>query len=192
MEQWGQEPAKKTAFINAFMSGCWNKSGRFDYLVELMSYLDIHSFGKVLNNKAIESDPYFNTGGPSGESLHFKGQVIPRYKFTIAFENAIAKDYVTEKFFQPLVAGSVPIYLGAPNVEDFAPGDNCYINVNSFASVKELAEYLLLLDNNDELYNEYLKWKKLPLRSGFEARLKFTSPDIIERLISLVRGKFVK
>ena len=30
-----------------------------------------------------------------------------------------------------------------------------YIDVNDFSSAKELAEYLLHLDKNDDLYNEY-------------------------------------
>lgn len=38
----------------------------------------------------------------------------------MAFENVIAMDYVTEKFYDPLIAGSVLVYLGAPNIADFA------------------------------------------------------------------------
>lgn len=34
-----------------------------------------------------------------------------------------------------------------------------YIHVDEFASAKELADYLYLLDKNDELYNSYFKWK---------------------------------
>lgn len=34
-----------------------------------------------------------------------------------------------------------------------------YIHVDDFASPKELAAYLHLLDKNDELYNSYFKWK---------------------------------
>lgn len=34
-----------------------------------------------------------------------------------------------------------------------------YLHVDEFSSAKELAEYLHLLDKNDELYNSYFKWK---------------------------------
>lgn len=60
----------------------------------------------------------------------------------IAFENAISKDYVTEKFFNPLVIGSVPVYLGAPNIEDFIPGKNSFVDVRNFDSPKDLADFL--------------------------------------------------
>ena len=50
-----------------------------------------------------------------------KLETIKAYKFTLALENAIAEDYVTEKVYDPLIASSVPVYLGAPNIDDFAP-----------------------------------------------------------------------
>lgn len=36
---------------------------------------------------------------------------------------------------------------------------NSYIHVADFESPQKLAEYLKLLDKNDELYNSYFKWK---------------------------------
>lgn len=34
-----------------------------------------------------------------------------------------------------------------------------YIHVDEFDSPRELAEFLHILDNNDELYNSYFRWK---------------------------------
>lgn len=36
-----------------------------------------------------------------------KVETLKRYKFSLAFENSNEEDYVTEKFFQSLVAGTV-------------------------------------------------------------------------------------
>lgn len=49
----------------------------------------------------------------SDEFLHF----VARYKFTLAFENAVCEDYITEKLWRPLTVGSVPIYWGSPSVQ---------------------------------------------------------------------------
>ena len=40
---------------------------------------------------------------------------------------------MTEKFYDPLLTGSVPVYLGAPNVAEHAPAAQCYIDVRDFA-----------------------------------------------------------
>ena len=34
-----------------------------------------------------------------------------------------------------------------------------YVSVDDFASPRDLAEYLQILDANDTLYNEYFRWK---------------------------------
>ena len=46
------------------------------------------------------------------ELQHFLG----RYKFIIAYENGVCEDYITEKFWRPLLVGSVPIYYGSPTI----------------------------------------------------------------------------
>jgi len=143
--------------VCAFISSPFHKSGRLDYLKTLMNYLDIHSYGKVLRNKIIEKDIGRQT----------KLDILANYKFTIAFENAIAKDYVTEKFYDPLIAGSVPIYLGAPNINEFAPGDKCFIDVNSFDGPESLAKYLISVSEDNELYQSYFSWKTNNFRNSF-------------------------
>ncbi|CAF1357130.1 unnamed protein product [Adineta ricciae] len=40
------------------------------------------------------------------------------YLFTISIEDSLTFDYISEKLWQPLMIGSVPIYLGDPNVYD--------------------------------------------------------------------------
>ncbi len=156
-------PKKKTKYLNAFISSTFNQSGRLEYFKELMQHLEIDSYGKVFNNCRLQGDD---------KSHKAKESLIANYQFTIAFENSISQDYVTEKFFQPLAAGSIPIYLGAPNVDDFAPGDKCYINVNDFESPKKLALYIKKLQKDNQQYQEYFEWKKQPFRPGFTRLLE--------------------
>jgi len=37
---------------------------------------------------------------------------------------------------------------------------NSYIHVDQFNSPKELAEYMIYLDKNDDLFNQYFLWKE--------------------------------
>lgn len=149
------KPADRLAAL--FMSSPFNRSCRLEYASELMRHLDVHSYGKVLQNRQLVPD--------QGRST--KLALIAGYKFTLALENAIGEDYVTEKFFDPLVAGSVPVYLGAPNVDAFAPGERCFINTADFGSPKVLAQYLLDLQHDDAAYQTYFAWKQQPFRPSF-------------------------
>jgi hypothetical protein len=175
-------PSSKSAENPAtmFISSGVNRSGRLEYATELMRYLNIHSYGQVLNNRPI---PPPDRGRPT------KLEIIAGYKFNLAFENAIGQDYVTEKFFDPLVTGTVPVYMGAPNIESFAPGDKCFINTADFGNPRELAEYLLHLHHDNAAYMEYFAWKARPFRPAFQVLLSKVDGPPFARLCELVRAR---
>lgn len=156
-----------------------DRSGRTEYVRELMEHMTVASYGRVLRNRAL----------PLDEGRATKLKVIARYPFTLAFENSVTRDYVTEKFFDPLIAGSVPIYLGAPNVEDFAPGDRSYIDVTNFASPRDLAGFLNELAEAPERYAEYLAWKQRPLRRGFVEMVERQRTSGLCRLCMVLRER---
>ena len=54
----------------------------------------------------------------------------------------------------------VPIVMGArPEDYERAAPYKSYIHVDDFEGPKELADYLKKLEENDDLYNEYFRWK---------------------------------
>ncbi len=150
-------PKQPGKLISFFASNWIEYSGRTGYAVRLMRHLEMDCFGKCLNNRSIINDQWTET----------KMAIIANYRFNLAFENAIDTDYVTEKFYEPLIAGTVPVYLGAPNIEDFAPGGHCYIDARDFKGPKELAWYLHYLEQNEDAYGQYLEWKEKPFRRRF-------------------------
>jgi hypothetical protein len=151
------QPKTEPAPAVYIASSAVNRSGRTEYVRELMQHITVDSYGRSLHNRTFAEDRGRET----------KLATIARYKFTLAFENSIARDYVTEKFFEPLIAGSVPVYLGAPNVADFAPGERCYIDTTDFAGPRELADELLRLASDERAYQEFLAWKTQPLNEHF-------------------------
>lgn len=178
IDKFGHPVLEKTAPspAAAFISSPFDQSGRVPLLESLMQEMPIDSYGKILRNC---DAPVEASGGA-------KRAVVARYKFTIAFENPICTDYVTEKFFDPLLAGSVPVYLGAPNVEEFAPGDHCYIDASRFDGPRALARHLMALANDDALYAELLWWKSRPLRPSFRGMIDKIRTNPFERLAKLI------
>src|SRR5690606_26281037 len=125
-------PKTSTAAVAMFQSSNVNLSGRDRFMKELSQQIEVHSYGRFMNNRALEG---------SDRGRETKIETIGRYPFCIAFENSVCDDYVTEKLYDPLWAGTVPVYFGAPNVADFAPRHS-YIDATNFSGPRELAAYL--------------------------------------------------
>ena len=65
---------------------------------------------------------------------------------SICFENAQnIPGYVTEKIFDPMFAGCIPVYWGAPNIIKHVPAE-CFIDFSQFNDYQELYKYLKALD----------------------------------------------
>ena len=140
----------------AFVSSTWDKSGRRAYMRELLTRLQVDSYGRYMRNKRLWFD--------KGEQT--KLRVLGKYAYTLAFENSVCPDYVTEKFFQPLMTGTIPIYLGAPNIDEFAPGDDCFVNAADFPDPAELAAFIETADPN-----QFHVWRRKKLRPSFRDKL---------------------
>jgi alpha-1,3-fucosyltransferase len=79
--------------------------------------------------------------------------------FYLSFENALCKDYVTEKLYRPLNEFIIPIVFNGANTSLYAPPKS-YIDVNDFDNVEALVEHLKYLMNNPDAYMKYFWWKK--------------------------------
>ncbi|CAG2059436.1 unnamed protein product [Timema podura] len=156
-------------------SGCNTPSQRDVYVEELMKYIPVDSYGACLQNKKLpENLLYPSDGTDSDEFLHF----ISRYKFALAFENAVCEDYISEKLWRPLAVGSVPIYMGSPSVKDWLPNPDSAILISEFESPEKLAHFLKELNNDTPRYESYLGHK---LNSE---TLKITNKKLLSALSS--------
>jgi alpha(1,3/1,4) fucosyltransferase len=77
-----------------------------------------------------------------------KQSFLPGYRMNLAFENSRSPGYITEKLVEPLLAGCIPIYWGAPDVaRDFNP--RCMINVADFPDFDAAVNYILTVDRDE-------------------------------------------
>lgn len=77
-----------------------------------------------------------------------KHKTLATYRFAICFENESAPGYVTEKIFDCLVAGTVPVYLGAPDIARVVP-EGCYVDMRRFKGFQEMHEHLKALGQEE-------------------------------------------
>lgn len=72
---------------------------------------------------------------------HEKLEMLGRYRFSLCFENCSFPGYITEKIFDCMLAGAIPVYLGAPDIEEHIPAGT-FLDMRRFAGFTELDEYL--------------------------------------------------
>ena len=139
----------KNKLVAWFVTHCTTPSRREEYARQLSRLVPIDTYGPCGNLTCSRTD---------NNSICLE-MLRSDYKFYLAFENSMCPDYVTEKLFHPLMYDTVPIVMGGVDYERFAP-PHSYIDVRHFESPKQLADYLLLLDQSDELYARYFDWKR--------------------------------
>ncbi|XP_068607696.1 4-galactosyl-N-acetylglucosaminide 3-alpha-L-fucosyltransferase 9-like [Brachionichthys hirsutus] len=139
-------PPRKDKLVCWIVSNWREYHFRVAYYNELRKHIKLHMYGRHFGGRI------------SGENYT---TIMTSCKFYLSFENSIHKDYITEKFFKPLSVGTVPVVLGPPrqDYERLIQGD-AFIHVDDFASPKELADYLLLLDKNEEMYLKFFDWRR--------------------------------
>eukprot|EP01114_Cavostelium_apophysatum_P013916 TRINITY_DN3476_c0_g1_i1.p1 TRINITY_DN3476_c0_g1~~TRINITY_DN3476_c0_g1_i1.p1 ORF type:complete len:612 (+),score=103.82 TRINITY_DN3476_c0_g1_i1:87-1922(+) len=168
-------PPKTAENCVVFMCTNCNSGGavhRTAYAKELMKHIDVHSYGKCLHNRDFPPEMQFPIYKDHGASMRNKISIFKNYKFVLVFENNNVTDYVTEKMTNVLQAGSVPVYMGAPNVHPYwTPGENAIVRTDDFGGPKELAEYLKSMCADDEAYEQFFEWKKKGLSQHYQQRL---------------------
>jgi hypothetical protein len=80
-----------------------------------------------------------------GQALEDKLQLLSRYRYTIAYENYEGDvGYISEKIFDALYAGTVPIYRGDRNIAK-SVWPECFIDSRQFRNEAELLNHVLQL-----------------------------------------------
>lgn len=79
-----------------------------------------------------------------------KAETLGKYTFALCFENIILKGWITEKIFDCFFVGTIPIYWGAPDIQEYIPPE-CFIDMRNFKNYEELKNYLKSLTSEDVL-----------------------------------------
>jgi hypothetical protein len=153
----------------------WNKPypGVGFFQKQIRNYLKIKS--------KINGLPVFSSyrGEVDGKGIYLQ------YQFAICYENiAEYKYYITEKLLDAMCYGCIPIYWGAPNIQEVVPA-SCFIDRRDFSSTAELFKHLASLSEGD-LHAIQLEIKKYMEGSGrsifsYEATLD----PIVDRIVEL-------
>ena len=157
----------KVGLAVQFVSNCHSASGREIYVRELQKFIPVDIYGKCGEFKCAKD---------KGWECYRMAE--SKYKFYLSFEDAMCKDYATEKFFTMYSLKMIPIVLGGANYSHMAP-PHSFINAADFKSPKALAHHLKILDADDAKFNEYFWWKDFYRRKFHHHQ---TLCDVCEKL----------
>ncbi|OQV21407.1 putative Alpha-(1,3)-fucosyltransferase C [Hypsibius exemplaris] len=103
----------ETDFSAIFMSFCGGQSGRNGYLDELGKAMSLDIYGSC--------GPGVKKCEAMNKTDWHCDEMLSTYKFYLAFENSICRDYMTEKVYRALNHGTIPVVYGGANYKDFLP-----------------------------------------------------------------------
>jgi hypothetical protein len=128
---------------------------RINVLVEISHHFPVFSMGRCEQNIAPPPDD----PGRLGDFAAQQASKAP-YMFYYALENGIScPHYMTEKIWDALSRGSIPIYIGWDGFEDYIPDKNAVIDLRDYPTAADLAAKLTLISVNDDEYNKAHAWR---------------------------------
>ena len=133
----------------------WNMSARLPTRLGGL----IHSLEKKL--------PFTYYPFPSWKGVMVNKQdILIHSRFSVVYENIKGLNgYITEKIFDAFIAGNIPIYWGAEDIDNHIPKD-CFIDRRSFINHYELYKYLKNMP--EERYLNYQRCVKKFLENKSE------------------------
>lgn len=184
-------PKKEDVIASIFISNCIQQvtSDRTNILIELEENgITIDKFGVCF-------------GKPIGDLTNVsdrknkKIEVISKYKFYLVFENSKNDGYISEKYWEALEAGAIPVVLGAYDIKQYEPRPGSILHIEDFESVEELAKEMKRIASNPEIYDKMMEWKKIGPSDQFisvlESNLAFwcqicirIADEIVPKIIS--------
>ena len=122
---------------------------------KLSTYRPVDALGKQKNTSNISDDrAHYEVGISTYNDLAVSKYLS--YKFVICCENKQLPGYVTEKIISAMLAGAIPIYWGAPDVDQFF-NPNSFINISAFSTWDAALDKIKKIDNTPKLWVEMLQ-----------------------------------
>jgi glycosyltransferase involved in cell wall biosynthesis len=139
-----------------------------------------HEVGKYIKTNKLDVDMF---GSGAGNFINLKSQGLREFYFSIIIENNKSPNYFTEKIIDCFVCKAIPIYYGAPNIEEWFDKESIIV----FNSMEELKQIL-----NNLSKEEYLSKLKSLEKNRRKALSYYDYDKIIYKNIIKGRDRFRK
>eukprot|EP01129_Flabellula_baltica_P001793 TRINITY_DN11705_c0_g1_i1.p1 TRINITY_DN11705_c0_g1~~TRINITY_DN11705_c0_g1_i1.p1 ORF type:complete len:433 (-),score=59.17 TRINITY_DN11705_c0_g1_i1:1107-2372(-) len=143
-------------------NNCGSKRGKFIKEILNISPETVDCYGKCYRNKELPSKWSMekNYFWPENEGFRQvqKTIIAKEYKIMASLENTFGRNYFTEKRFQTLLAGSIPLVWKNDDSLAYLPHPKSGIFPEDFDSAAEFNNYMV--NQFDKDFYKYHEWKK--------------------------------
>ena len=161
--------------MSAVISNCVQRgNNRLDTLNDILRVFSrVHKFGgcfqddesqRVVVPPALQQCLSIHRRGAMWDKP--KECILKNVMFSYSIENSFEYGYLTEKLWQPLKMGAIPVISmkGVPENKKFLPHADAALIVEDFPSTEELAVYMLEVSKNKTLWFKHaMAWRYLPM-----------------------------
>lgn len=150
-----------------FLSPAVNKIDKVSAVISTKTMTKGHmkrlAFVRALKD---ELGDLFDWYGKGVHEIDDKWDVLYPYKYHLAIENGVWPDYWTEKIADPLLAYSMPLYMGCPNITDYFSSKS-FISLQD-KSVSDAANIIRNAISNDK-YSQSIEYLSAARNRIFES-----------------------
>ena len=163
--------------INAFKKNYYNdRNNIYSERIKVISFFeDKKNFSLYGHNWHNYDSNIKNYRGSVSDKIN----TYLNYDFSFIFENSNSElGGISEKIWDSMAAGCIPIYFGAPNVSEYIPGE-CYIDYRQFNNLLSLEIYLQEMS----IEEKRVRRKAIELFLNSKDYNKFTSIGFSDNMI---------
>ena len=145
---------------------------RLNFINELNKYKKVDMGGKYNNNVGF---------------IKNKLSFLSEYKFSIAMENSEGDGYISEKIYDSLISGTIPIYYGNCLIDEII-NPKTYILIRNEKDIKKKINYIKKIDNDNNLYKKFLN-EKIFVGVKFKETIENQKVDFLTHIFEQDKNK---
>jgi hypothetical protein len=126
-----------------------------------------------------------------GASTAESQATLAKYMFYFALENADCGGYVTEKVWEVLSRGSIPVYYGSDDIYKYLPDPDAIVDVKKFKTLDELAARMRRISDDPREFARMRAWRVADPKGwpeGFTRFLGTGHTDVRARVCGVLRA----
>lgn len=123
-----------------------------------------------------------------GEIIN-KSDILTKSVFSFCYENMISsQDYITEKIFDSMLSGCIPIYLGSKKISSYIPKE-VFIDARNFKNIDEIYSYVEGLSYDEVIEKREAIYRYILSPDSSIFRNDYFASFVVDEILSKINGK---